>query len=284
MRHAPSAEVLAPSLTLGPVTLRVRDLPRMRRFYQEVIGLELLQENADGAALGDGGRTLLILQEAPGLPAPAEQDAGLYHLALLFSQESGLARALERVLAQAPHLFSGSADHLVSEAFYLTDPEGNGLELYRDRDPSLWEWEDGQVRMDAIYISPADYVRTHAGDTDIGTIRVGHVHLKVGDLDAAAEFYLSVVGFTRTAALPHALFMSIGGYHHHLGMNTWQSRGAGARSDTLGLRGFTLLLPASADVDALAGRLDAAGTAVTREENGIRFADPWNNGIAAGIG
>ena len=158
-------DVLAPTLTMGPVSLNVRDIGLLKKFYADVIGLETINETGELVTLGWKGVPVVTLHATPELPVSFASDAGLYHFAIVFSSRSDLAHAVARVLTQVPRLFSGSADHLVSEAFYLSDPEGNGIELYYDRDASLWEWDDtGMVRMASDYIAPKEYIPEHAVD------------------------------------------------------------------------------------------------------------------------
>ncbi len=276
-------EVLAPSLTLGPITLSVQNIQIMKQFYAEVIGLSLIAESVDRVTLGFKKTPLVILQQSD-LQASHPRSAGLYHLAILFTSQRDLAHAVKRVVEKTPDLFSGSGDHLVSEAFYLTDPEGNGVELYYDRDRSVWQWEDGLVKMDSLYIPLPEYINTHAMTSGAHDgMQLGHVHLKVGDIQQAKKFYIDILGFTITSHMPSALFMSIGGYHHHLGMNTWESSGAKPRSDSLGLHTFEIVLPAQENLDALKERLKKAAVSFEEISRGILFKDPWNNSIHASV-
>lgn len=255
----------------------------MRGFYSKVIGLEILEDSSQKSVLGLAGTPLVILHLEADLPEANPWEAGLYHLAIVYSSRSDLAHAVTRVISQTPELFSGSADHLVSEAFYLSDPEGNGIELYFDRDSSTWEWENGAVKMATLYLPPTDYIREHGTELDKrGTAQIGHVHLKVGDIDQARRFYIDTVGFSMTAQMPSALFMSVHNYHHHLGMNNWESNGAGTRSQTLGLRSFDIQLPSKDHLDALQQRLGEQQVPVILDAEKLVFADPWNNTIVVG--
>lgn len=271
--------VLASSLTMGTVSLNVRDIARMQEFYTRIIGLEVLKEEDRKLILGFKETAIVVLHATPDLPTPSPDSAGLYHLAIVFSSRGDLARTVQRVLAAVPDLYTGSGDHLVSESFYLSDPEGNGVELYFDRDPSTWEWEDGLVKMATLYIPERDYIRQYSSVQEQGAMKIGHVHLKVGDIDEARQFYVETIGFTMTATLSSALFVSVGGYHHHLGMNTWESRGAGKREETLGLSSFELLLPTSDGIVRLKERLVKNNVEHSDTETGITFADPWGNRI-----
>lgn len=275
-------ERLASSLALGAVSLNVRDPARMREFYSPVIGLDVLGETENETMLGRGS-AIVILHRAD-LPAPSFAAAGLYHLAIVFSSQSDLAQAVRRGLDRAPELFQGSADHNFSEAFYFADPEGNGVELYYDRDQAQWQCEaDGTLKQQSIFIDPLEYGRRHAEATDRrGGMAIGHVHLKVGDIDAARRFYVDTVGFSLVMRMPSALFVSVGGYHHHLGMNTWESLGAGKHPATLGLRSLELVLPTHDDVRSLRERLERVGVPVAERDDALTFADPWDNRIRVG--
>jgi catechol 2,3-dioxygenase len=268
---------------MGAVTLAVRDLASMRRFYTDVIGLAVVAEDDETVTLGFAERAIVILRSSVA-PVPPVGGAGLYHLAILFSTQGELARAVKRLLTHTPELFAGSADHLVSEAFYGQDPEGNGFELYFDRDAAGWEWKDGEVQMDSLYLPPDAYIATHADSRDgESEVRMGHVHLKVGNIEQAHEFYVTILGFALTARMPSALFVSMDSYHHHLGMNTWESMGAAVRSDSLGLSGFEILLHDASSMHALEARLKDAGIAYQHASQGISLEDPWKNRITVRV-
>ncbi|WP_051476894.1 VOC family protein [Arthrobacter sp. Br18] len=279
-----------PSATgMGTVTLKVGRIAAMTEYYQAGLGLELLAESAGGVDLGRQDMPLIRLEPAAGLRLPSQGEAGLFHTALLFEDRSDLAATVLSA-AQAPAgSFVGSADHLVSEAFYFADPEGNGIELYFDKPRETWEWKGSgagrSVVMDNIALPARSYLDEYlteqavAGQTQAAA-GVGHVHLQVGDVQAAEAFYVGVLGFERTAGWHNqALFVSAGGYHHHMAMNVWNSRGAGPRKDTLGLGEVLIHVPAADEVDALAARLAAAG--ISRHSTGaeLRFEDPWKNRI-----
>src|SRR5690606_24362680 len=175
---------------------------------------------------------------------------------------AALAAALASVAQRAPHTFTGSADHLVSQAFYLTDPEGNGIELYWDRDRAEWSWTHGQVEMATLYLDPNAFLQQHlsdeaaAGSTATDAAQIGHVHLSVGDIVSARDFYVRRLGFDATASLgEQALFVSAGGYHHHMAMNVLNSRGAGPRMPALGLGQVDPVLPNAAALGYLGERL-----------------------------
>ncbi len=273
-------EKLSLSLAFGPVELNVKDLKMMKDYYVNVVGLEVIAESSDTVKLGKNKKPLLILHKRPDLSLPFATEAGLYHFAIVFGSRVDLARTVYQILQQAPQSFSGSADHLVSEAFYFTDPEGNGIELYFDRDRNEWQWENNQIKMATLYIDPADYIQRHLKVKDKNTnIQMGHVHLKVGDIEKAKQFYVEILGFDIIAELSGALFISVGGYHHHIGLNTWESLGANKRRETLGLKQFEFILPTIEDLDSLRKRLEKNNIIVHEKDNAILFSDPWNNQI-----
>ncbi|MGW8482331.1 VOC family protein [Microbacterium sp. NPDC055903] len=279
-------EKLAAATSMGAVTLLVGDLDAMTAFYRDVVTLEVLREAESETALGRAGRELVLLRHEPSLRHAASGSAGLFHTAILFESQASLASALLSVAQRAPQTFTGSADHLVSQAFYLTDPEGNGIELYWDRARSDWSWTHGQVEMDTLYLDPNTFLREHfAADTPADSAaQIGHVHLSVGDVATARAFYVDRLGFDTTAELGNqALFVSAGGYHHHMAMNVWNSRGAGPRMPALGLGRIDLALPDADALGALHERLTHYGTQVADDGRTLSFDDPWNNALHASV-
>ncbi|GAA4770107.1 VOC family protein [Microbacterium gilvum] len=283
-----TAPTLAPDTAMGAVTLRVGDLDDMTRFYRDVITLQVLSADGDRVVLGRRGRAVVVLEHAPELRHALPGAAGLFHTAILFETQAALAAALHSVALRAPHTFTGSADHLVSQAFYLTDPEGNGVELYWDRARSQWSWTHGQIEMASLFLDPNAFLHDHlADDEDAGrdaAAVVGHVHLSVGDTATARAFYVDRLGFDQTAVLGgQALFVSAGGYHHHMAMNVWNSRGAGPRMPALGLGRVDLALPDADALGALRERLDHFGTPVRDDGRTLEFDDPWLNLLRAEV-
>ena len=233
------------SLRIGRVALTVRDLDRVSRFYRDVIGLTLIDSDAQGHRLGVGRDVLLDLRHDPQARPADRRHAGLFHTAFLLPDRAALADWLVHAAAQHVQL-DGASDHLVSEALYLTDPEGNGIEIYRDRPSEEWSiLPDGSVamatlRLDLNALAAARNSRPFAGMPP-GTV-VGHVHLQVGELDAAEAFWTDRMGMGLTTRYPGANFFGADGYHHHIGANIWNSRGAGPRpAGTTGLAGIELL-------------------------------------------
>lgn len=312
----PADDLLAADTRMDAVTLHVRDLDLMTRYYRDALSLVELPladtlelpdgaRRAETAVLGRGTTPLVVLHRTPDLPVPGRREAGLFHTAVLFDDEPGLAHALASVATTAPSTFVGSADHLVSQAFYFTDPEGNGVELYADRPRETWGWDENGVRMDTVHLDPNAFLARYLSDAsrDLlaapraeagvqavtspggpGGAVVGHVHLQVGDVPAARSFYVGALGFEETATVPGALFVSAGGYHHHMAMNTWNSRGAGPRASSLGLGTVAITVPGQDDVGALSERLARAGVAARHDGAVLRFEDPWRNRIEVRAG
>lgn len=270
---------------MNAVELLVRDLDTMTAYYQQAVTLDILDQSGATATLGRAGEPIMRLRHEKDLPTADPRAAGLYHTAILFQDESRLAAALLSVAQRAPQTFTGSADHLVSEAFYFTDPEGNGLELYHDRPREQWQVApDGSVHMDSLALDPNRFLRQWLApdaDDDGQTATIGHVHLQVGDIPTARRFYSDILGFDVTAALGNsALFVSAGGYHHHIGMNTWQSAGAGPRAASLGLGDVRVTVPTRSDIEELADRLSFHGIESEDDGRTLRLSDPWGTRLA----
>lgn len=276
-------DILAAGTGMGAVTLKVANLDRMVGFYQQGVGLTVLEQQGERAVLGRAGRPALVLEVAPELKHAPINAAGLFHTAFLFPDASDLAASVYSTARKFPQSFTGSSDHFVSKAFYFDDPEGNGVELYWDRPATEWQWNNGVVNMGTVFLDPNAFLQenlTESGtiDTGEGETLVGHVHLKVGDIRTAKEFYVDTVGFETTIEYgTQALFISAGGYHHHLGMNTWQSAGAGSRTPALGLGEVSIEVPTADDLGALSERLRAKGVQLADTGAEVRFDDPWAN-------
>lgn len=273
-----------PATQIGMVTLRVADLARSLRFYAGVLGFQPIERTPGKLLLGgQDSRPLLELQALPGaLPAP-RRATGLYHVAILLPSRADLGRALIRMVEAGWEI--GQSDHLVSEALYLSDPDGNGLEVYRDRPRDTWHWKGGMVQMAIDPLDLPGLIETGRREAEPWTVlpvgtRVGHIHLRVGDIPQARRFYHTMLGFDVIAQMAGALFVSAGGYHHHIGLNTWESQGAGPTpANAAGLETFVIELP---NAEALAGvreRLASHGIAAQEEGGNLRIADPWGNPI-----
>ncbi|MGG7466538.1 VOC family protein [Plantibacter sp. YIM 135347] len=275
---------LAGDTAMGPVTLLVGDLDLMTAYYRDAVTLQVLSADVESVVLGRGTTPIVILEHAPALRHASAGSAGLYHTAILFDTQGALAAALNSVAAHAPGTFTGSADHLVSQAFYFTDPEGNGVELYWDRARTEWSWVHGQIEMATLYLDPNEFLRTHLTEEQLaapaGPAVVGHVHLSVGDVASARDFYVGTLGFDQTVALgSSALFVSAGGYHHHMAMNVWDSRGAGPRMPALGLGRVDIQVPTADDLGALEERLKHHRLQTRNDGRTLSVEDPWLNSL-----
>lgn len=275
----PTAGAVPDGTQMDTVELLVRDLDAMTAYYQEAVTLDVLDQSGATATLGRGTQKIMRLRQEKDLPNAHPRAAGLYHTAILFQDQHQLASSLLSMAERVPQTFTGSADHLVSEAFYFTDPEGNGLELYHDRPREEWTiLPGGGVQMASLALDPNAFLqqwRTADASTTGDTAAIGHVHLQVGDIPSAKAFYAGVLGFDVTADLGSALFVSAGGYHHHIGMNTWQSAGAGPRAAALGLGDVRIVVPTRDDVEAIADRIRSHGVDGADDGRALRLADPW---------
>jgi catechol 2,3-dioxygenase len=278
--------MIPPDTSIGKVRLRVADLDDLTTFYERVIGLEAVDRGGDVTRLGAaGGEPLIELVGSPDAPRPPSFSTGLFHLAILVPDRAELARSLQRA-AGAGWRLTGASDHLVSEALYLQDPEGNGIEIYRDRPREEWRRNGGELAMATLpldlesVLGELDPSERAAGGMPGGTT-MGHVHLQVADIPAAEGFYNRGLGLDVTVrSYPGALFLSAGGYHHHLGLNTWQSQGAPPPPEgALGLDRYELVLPNAAERDSAADRLGQAGTDPQRLDEGVLATDPSGNRV-----
>jgi catechol 2,3-dioxygenase len=279
---APGLATATP-LHIAAVGLNVRDLDRTSAYYRDVIGLTLLERTDVLARLGAGGVPLLELTLCADFQPDDPRSAGLYHTAYLMPTRADLARwVMHAAEMRAPIV--GASDHGVSEAFYLDDPEGNGVEVYADRPPDAWNWSDGMVAMPTKALDIEDIIADVDPPTPDFTapegLRIGHIHLRVGDLDQAEQFYCGGIGLDLTRRRHGAAFMSSGHYHHHVGTNVWQSAGAGPRDPTrAGLAWFAIAASDAAAFAAVRGRLAAAGADTASLAEGIETADPWGTRV-----
>jgi catechol 2,3-dioxygenase len=278
--------MIPPDTTIGKVRLRVADLDDLTTFYERVVGLQEVDRGGAVTRLGPAdGEPVIELVGAPDAPRAPSFSTGLFHLAILVPDRAELARSLQRV-ADAGWRLTGASDHLVSEALYLQDPEGNGIEIYRDRPREEWRRNGDELAMATL---PLD-LQSVLGELDAGApgangmpsgTTMGHVHLQVADIPAAERFYNGALGLdVMVRSYPGALFLAAGGYHHHLGVNTWQSQGAPAPPEgALGLDRYELVLPNAAERDSAADRLAAAGGASKRLDEGVLATDPSGNRV-----
>jgi catechol 2,3-dioxygenase len=285
------ATSIHPDTALGHVHLTVSGLDRSLAFYQQALGFKVHRrdETAGTAWLGAGGPDLLILTELPGAKRP-RGTTGLYHFAILTPSRLELAQSLKRI-AETRTPVEGFADHYVSEAIYLPDPDGNGIEIYRDRPRADWRDANGNFRMgtDPLDIdgllseldggNGKSSERSEWSGLDPAT-RLGHMHLHVRNIPEAKAFYCDVLGFDLLMNIGSALFVSAGGYHHHIGLNTWQGVGAPPPPPgSVGLRYFTVRLPNQAELDKVLDRVRGAGAPVEEEAEGWLVRDPSQNAI-----
>jgi catechol 2,3-dioxygenase len=282
--HAGSV-TLHPSTAIGAISLTVTDLARSREFYERAIGLTASGLAGGGVGMGAaGGPALVELDGDPSAPALDRRATGLFHLALLLPTRRDLALALARI-AEAGWPLDGASDHLVSEALYLSDPDGNGIEIYRDRPRAEWPDDDGALRMATLRLDLHDVLGELAGADDRqaaapAATTIGHVHLQVSELHEIERFYGEIIGLDVVVrGYPGALFMSAGGYHHHLGLNTWNSRGGPCPAvGAVGLRHYELAL-AGEDRDRIVARARAAGIEVGDAGGAPLLRDPSGNPV-----
>ncbi|MBW6493315.1 MAG: VOC family protein [Burkholderiaceae bacterium] len=272
----------AAPLRIGTVRLKVRDLETVSAFYQTVLGLHPLESHDHRITLGTSGTPLLELVGDPNLAPLDPREAGLFHTAFLMPTRADLARWVAYVAAARVPL-QGASDHIVSEALYLADPEGNGIEVYADRPVSAWHGESGEIRMSTDPLDAQDLMQSAEGtawsDFPEGG-SVGHVHLQVGDTAAADRFYRDVLGLDIAARYPGASFYGSGGYHHQLAGNVWNSRRAGKRpEDMAGLDAVEIVVRDAETIPAIAARADGAGIESIKDTGGLTLHDPWGTAI-----
>ncbi len=281
---------LPATLRLGPVHLTVSHLDGSIAFYERALGLRLHGRDGDVARMGAGGEDLLVLVEQAGA-ALGGRHAGLYHYALLFDSRAELARAVRR-LGSTRTRIEGAADHGVSEAIYLRDPDDIGIELYADRPRSAWpapRSAGDRVEMYTIALDLEDLLREIDDEpphehADPGVV-MGHLHLHVGDVDRALALYRDVLGFELMTNLGSAAFVSAGGYHHHLGVNVWLGPDVRPRpANAPGLREWTVVLDSAEEVAAVRARVAAAGLAADERDGGFLVRDPWETAVAFSAG
>ena len=276
--------VIHPDTRPGHIHLIVADLARALAFYQQVLGLQLHRQADQTAYLGAGQADLLVLTERPGARR-VEGTTGLYHFAILTPDRPALAQTLRRIIETRTPV-QGFSDHGVSEAIYLADPDGNGIEIYRDRPREQWPFKNGRLQM---VTEPLDTKNLLA---ELGTqpepwsglpasTVLGHVHLHVANIAQAEAFYSGVLGFELMGRYgPSASFLAAGGYHHHLGVNTWAGVGAPPLpADAIGLRWYTLCLPTAAELNRVANRVRNAGLPLAEQPEGLLLRDPSQNGL-----
>lgn len=271
-------------LHIGAVGLIARDLDLLTNYYRGLLGLTVIERSGRIARLGVAGVTLLEIEHRPDAKPDDPCQAGLYHTAFLMPTRQDHARWIMHVARNRVPI-TGASDHGVSEAFYLDDPEGNGIEVYNDRPRERWNWENGLVTMQTNQLDIEAIVR----EVDPATatypaapegLRIGHIHLRVGNVEKAEQFYRGAVGLDLTRRRGGATFMSSGSYHHHVGANVWHSDGAQKRDESrAGLAWFTVESANDAAYSALMARLKAANAPIEAVDGGIETTDPWGTRI-----
>lgn len=279
---AESFDMNAAPMRIGKVCLKVRDLNAVSAYYQSVLGLNVIQTEGRRVKLGVGPIVLLELLGDPALARPDPRQAGLFHTAFLMPTRADLARWFAYVVAAKVPL-QGASDHIVSEAIYLADPEGNGIEVYVDRPVANWRQKDGKIQMSTDPLDGQDLLDA-AGDAQwLGFPkggRIGHVHLQVGDTKIADQFYRDILGFDVTLEYPGASFYGSGGYHHQLAGNIWNSRHAGTRPEGIvGLETVEIILRDADDLTQITLRAKEAGIAIRKQNGGSTLHDPWGTAI-----
>ncbi|MFS0575720.1 VOC family protein [Sporosarcina sp. 179-K 3D1 HS] len=274
----------APFTFIGQVNLKVENLERALAFYQDIIGFQIVNQTERTANLSADGKTVLLSLEQPEKVVPKQgKTTGLYHFALLLPNRSDLANIVFHFIDKGVPI--GSSDHLVSEALYLSDPDGNGIEIYTDRNPAVWQWKNEEVAMTVDPLDFQDLLSTgKQGEWNglpAGTV-MGHIHLHVSELQRSEEFYSKGLGFDVVNRYGgQALFMATGKYHHHIGLNTWNGVGAPApAANSTGLESFTLMLPNEEKRNQVIEQLTRIGAQVIKENDSFYTVDPSGNRIA----
>ncbi|NGP46697.1 VOC family protein [Bacillaceae bacterium SIJ1] len=276
-----------PVTNVSQVNLKIQDLERSIAFYTEVIGLNVLEQTSTSAILSADGKTALVtIKQLDQVTPKQRRTTGLYHFALLLPKRADLANIVQHFRENGVQF--GSSDHLVSEALYLSDPDGNGIEIYADRDPSEWHWREGEV---AMSVDPLDFsgllsAATHQWKGLPAKTVMGHVHLHVADLNKAEAFYTKGLGFEVVSRIgTQALFISDGKYHHHIGLNTWNGVGApSSPQNSVGLDHFTIIMPTEEQKNAARTRLKEMGAQIIEEQGAVIATDPSGNRMSLAIG
>lgn len=272
-----------PVTHVSRVSLKVEDLERALRFYTTVIGFQVTDQTARTAELTAGGTVLLTLEQPEDVMPKQPRTTGLFHFALLVPDRADVGRFIKHSVKHG-NVIQGASDHLVSEALYLSDPDGNGIEIYADRDPSSWPWTNDQVGMVTEPLDVESLLES-AGDTEWnglpeGTV-MGHIHLHVSDMERDTAFYTDVLGLAVVSSYGgQANFLSDSRYHHHVALNVWNGRNIPAPAEnSVGLRHYTIAFPDEDARQNVLSRLEQTEAAVTRERDVISTADPAGNRI-----
>ncbi len=274
-----------PNTFINQVYLKVQNLEASLTFYQEIIGFKILEHSEKRAFLtADEATPLLVIEQPDEVEPKQPRTTGLYHFALLLPDRSDLAKILRHFI-EVRYPLQGASDHLVSEALYLADPDGNGIEIYTDRPEGTWEWQGDDVIMDTGHIDAENLLSLSSNEKWVGLpakTMMGHIHLHVADLEQAKEFYTTGLGFTVVNKIygASALFLSTGGYHHHIGLNIWNGKGAPRPSEnSVGLKWFTIVYPSEQVKNEVVKQLHSLGSSVLVQGNRTFTIDPSGNKI-----
>ncbi|MCL9818130.1 VOC family protein [Natronocalculus amylovorans] len=269
-----SRSIFSDLTSIGRAALTVQDLDRMVSFYCTIVGLSVLETSADTTTLGVGPEPLLVLIEDKSAQPRTPQQAGLFHIAFRYPTDVALGAALDRV--QSEWNLDGAADHLVSEALYLTDPENNGLELYIDRPRGAWPYRaNGTIKIGTVPLALDGLTQSSDGSQTAPTgTTIGHLHLAVSSIDRARGFYVDKLGMTPQTTMESALFVAFGGYHHHLGLNTWQNRAEPAGGCGLAWFEFVVDLNDGESLETVHEQCLTANLPVTTTGSYLELSDP----------
>jgi catechol 2,3-dioxygenase len=279
-----SGTLISPEASIGSVTLRVKDIEKSAAFYADMLGLNVLADGKDEIELGIDPESVLVkLVSDQGAPRRQNGTTGLYHFAILLAQRCDLAVVLDRLLSRSYPL-QGAANHYVSEAIYLADPEGNGIEVYADRPKDEWYTPEGKMRMGTVALDVEALLTMLEEEDDKSSVmpkdtQMGHVHLHVANLQDAIHFYRDVIGFELMMLYgPSAGFLSAGGYHHHIGVNTWAGVEAPQpERGSTGLVEYSILVPDQSELESIASRAEDAGVDQKTGDGEVRVTDPSGN-------
>jgi len=279
----------APNTFVGEVVIIVEDLKRSLAFYQEIIGFKILDQSEKRATFtADGVTALLTIEQPEGVRPKERRTTGLYHFAILLPERRDLGSFIQHLI-QKNHSVHGASDHLVSEALYMADPDGNGIEVYSDRPSESWNWQDQEVAMTSEALDIQSILAESEGvrwnGLPSGTL-MGHIHLHVADLAMSEKFYTKGLGFDIVNRYGgQALFLSTGQYHHHIGLNTWNGAGAPMPGqNSVGLKHFTLVLPSETVMEKIVEQLNNVGAEVSKDKAGVFTVDPSGNRIKLLVG
>ncbi|MDQ0230879.1 VOC family protein [Metabacillus malikii] len=271
----------SPYIYVSEVSIKVGDLTKSLQFYEQIVGLKLLEKAGSIATLTADDRTpILKLEQPEGVTPKEEKTVGLYHFALLLPTRKDLSEYLRHILKIGYPI--GAADHHVSEALYLNDPDGNGIEIYRDRPDSEWIWKDGLVHMTTEQLDGNAILAESSGEWSRlpSNTKMGHIHLHVNDVKRAETFYTELLGFEVVSYYPQAAFLSSGNYHHHIAINLWQGADAKKPShNSVGLNWYTIVYPNVQTLDRIVANLKQQDVPITENNQFIETEDPSGNKI-----